>query len=356
MKQKILFLSIVLAALILVGASCNNKEITPVNESASKPEKKAQAAVFKPLKLEYTLNNFGPGNQSTITYYLESKQKCGDREAYLGLAKLEVKGQNIGPQYAKITIYADNGEMAVSRWNNESNLAFDDSAATFNDMNIPLAVNDIFIAAGKNFNSPEYWQTNIPTVLKDVASGRSKGNYSVIPQAEDNTALVPCTKFKLVAKTTNTDGFFNACVAKEVGGITLPFVVSMAFENNQGPFWQLTSFVSEKSGLAWIPQCLAAVKCVYVSEPEPAERSVCEAGGQGRMESIFDDQGCVTQYKCATELDQAKAALSHTQRPTCGVNQAVLNKYLACRKNNQVNYNPTKYDENGCLLDITCRP
>jgi hypothetical protein len=353
MKQKkFLIIFAVFAVLILAGFSCGKKEAAPANVSTAKIEEKAKEEVINPLKLEYTLKNAGPGGEGAITYFLESKKKCGDREAYLGLAKVDMQGQS---QYAKVTIYADNGEMATSRWNNEEAMAFDDSVSISNDMNIPLAINDIFNAAGKNFNSPEYWQINVPTVLKDVVSGRSKGNYSVIPQGEDNTAIVPCTKFKIVAKTTTMDGYFNACVASKINNISLSFIVSMAFQNNQGPSWQLKSFTSEKSGLAWIPQCLEPVKCAFIPQPEQAERSACEAGGKARIETETDDKGCVIKYKCMAELDQVKDALNRTQRPGCSINQTVLNKYFACRKNNQPNFEPTKYDEGGCLLDINCR-
>jgi hypothetical protein len=44
------------------------------------------------------------------------------------------------------------------------------------------------------------------------------------------------------------------------------------------------------------------------------------------------------------------------QNPDCVIDQKLLEKYLACRKNNQPNYDPVKYGDDGCLQDIKCRP
>jgi hypothetical protein len=251
-------------------------------------------------------------------------------------------------------MFADNGQMAVSQWNNESNLAFDDAAPFYNETNLPLAISEIFAYAGKNFSSSEYWEAKDPIVLKNVSTGRSTGSYSVIPLEEDSSGLVPCKNFKVVAKTTNMDGYFTACVAREIGGVSLPIVVSLAFQNEQGPGWKLKNFANEKSGIAWVPQCLKPVVCNYVAEPSQTEKISCGAKG-GQFENNFDSQGCITEYKCLTELEMAAAAISRVQNPSCQVDQTVLNKYVQCRKNNKPNFGQTRYDDQGCLADINCR-
>lgn len=369
MKPKILILVIafVVVAAVLGGlgyyfwsqkGAAPAPGVTPI----AVPQEEPKEEVMTPLKLEYSLKNFGPGGESTLTYFLENKKKCNNREAYLGVVKIQGQEQGAGAkpanfptQYAKITVFADNGEMAVSQWGNEENMAFDSATSFYNDFDIPLIMNSLFAYAGKNFNAPENWQSETPILLKNISTGRSVGDYSIIRQEEDQSGLLPCTKFKIIAKTNNTNGYFIACLAKQVNNVPLPFVVSFAFENQQGPSWQLKSFASEKSGVALVPQCLEPVVCTFVPELSQAERSECDAK-KGRVESEFDEKGCVIKYKCMTELDQAEAAVKRVQRTECQVNQGVLNKYMGCLKNNQPNFSPVRYDESGCLLDITCRP
>ncbi|MFA5746579.1 MAG: hypothetical protein WC926_00680 [Candidatus Paceibacterota bacterium] len=310
-----------------------------------------------PLRLDYTINNFGPGGSngsSTLSYYVESKKTCGDREAYLGLMKVENGNDPSRSQYAKFSIFADNGQMAVSQWNNETSMAFDDAAAFYNEMDLPTVVSDIFSYSSKNFNSSEYWEAKEPIILKDVSTGRSIGNYSIIPLEEDNSKLVPCKKFKIIAKTSNMDGYFTACIAKEISGVSVPLVVSFAFENEQGPSWELKSFSNEKSGIAWVPQCLAPVSCEYVAEPSQNERTACNAK-DGQYESVPDEKGCVKEYACKTYLEMANETISRFQNPNCQIDQTVLDKYLQCRKDNKPNFDPANYDDQGCLTDIDCR-
>lgn len=325
----------------------------PMGEQAVLTEA-GKTETITPLKLEYSLKNFGPGQNAVVSYYFEKKQKCGSRDAYLGLAKLEATSQNFPSQYAKFSAFADNGELGVSNWTNEGNMAFDDATPYYNEMNIPLLASELFLYAGKNFNLPEFRQSESPIILKDVVSGRSKGNYSIIGQGEDASAIVPCDKFKIIAKTTNMDGYFNICVAKNINDINLPFMVYLNFENENGPSWQLKGISAQKSGIAWTPQCLETPDCVYVPEMPAAEQNQCR-GRSGQVEPELDKSGCVVKYKCMTQDDRAAQSIAGMQPPSCLVEKAVLDKYTACIKNNQPNYDPVKYDENGCLQDIACR-
>ncbi|MCX6742803.1 MAG: hypothetical protein NT116_01045 [Candidatus Parcubacteria bacterium] len=265
--------------------------------------------------------------------------------------------ENSPPGFAKITIFSDNGETAVSRFENEDKLAFDDMQSEYDQLNIYLTLNSIFAYAGKNFNSPDVWSATAPIILKNVDSGMSLTDYSVIRQEEQTTGVLPCQKFKIVAKGTNMNGTINFCVAKEINKIRLPFVVSFAFGNpgEGGPSWQLKSYSQEKSGVVFVPQCLEPVKCVYIKEPVQAERNSCAARG-GQIEQQRTEQGCVTEYKCLTQEEIVSESMSRMQSPGCSINQAVKNKLLSCRKNNQPNFDISKYDENGCALSATCRP
>jgi hypothetical protein len=343
------------AGLFFYSQNQKNASQTPTQtkEEPKKEEIKKEEAI-NPLRLNYTMNNSGPGGANTISYYIESKKTCGNREAYLGLTKIQNNNDPTRSQYAKFSVFTDNGQMAASQWNKETSLAFDDAVSYYNELDMPFLINDIFSYAGKNFNSNEYWETKDPIVLKDVSTGRSTGSYSIIPLEENSSSSIPCKNFKIIAKTTNTDGYFTACVAKKIGDVDLPTIVSFAFENEQGPSWRLESFTNEKSGIAWVPQCLTPVACNYVAEPSQAEKISCSAKG-GNFESDSDEQGCIREYKCLTEIERAETEISKFQNPSCQINQNVLNKYLQCRKNNKPNLEQTGYDDKGCLTDINCR-
>lgn len=365
MKSKILIpvVIIVLSAIALTGYVLLSaaRPFSVANDTpTTRPDLKTVETVVKqetiaPLQLQYVLKNFGPGKSITISYFFEKKQQCYGRDAYLGMAKLESIDQKPANQYAKLAAFSDNGELGMSNWGSEENMAFDNSASYYDDMNIPLLVSELFVNAGKNFNSPEYWQSQTPIILKDVVTGRSKGDYSIVNLGDDNSAVVPCTKFKIIAKTTNMDGYFNVCVANKINDINLPFVVYLNFQNEQGPSWQLQDIRAQKSGIAWTPQCLEAPKCAYAPELSTAEQSQCRQQN-GQVQPEMDQNGCILKYKCMSETDQATEAITRTQNPACSVSQKVLDKYVVCRKNNQPNFDPIKFDNNGCLLDIACRP
>lgn len=350
---------IVLFALLFFCAGCAIKkqqaEVAAPGKTVS-----GLAANFEPLKLVYELKNFGPSDPSgklNMTIWVEGVEQCAGREAYVGLIKMDSGGQNSGSNFSKITIFADNGETAVSRSGNEDKLAFDDMQSEYDQLNVYLTLNSIFAYAGKNFNSPDVWSATAPIILKNVDSGMSLTDYSVIRQEEETTGVLPCQKFKIIGKGTNMDGAMNACVAKEVNKIKLPFVVSFAFgDAGQGsPSWQLKSYSSEKSGVIFVPQCLEPVKCVYVTEPTQAEKTACAVKG-GQLEQQRTEKGCIKEYKCLTQEEIVNQAISNMQRPGCPVNQVVKNKMLSCRKNNQPNFSISNYDESGCALSVTCRP
>ncbi|MDD4271676.1 MAG: hypothetical protein PHF50_02635 [Patescibacteria group bacterium] len=349
-----------LFALLFLSAGCSLKkqsaEVPAAGEKSS--EKLAIAENFQPLKLVYELKNFGPTGPSgklNMTIWLEGVERCAGREAYVGLIKMDNGGQNSA--FSKLTIFADNGETAVSRSDNEDKLAFDDMQSEYDQLNIYLTLNSIFAYAGKNFNAPEVWSASAPIILKNVDSGMSLTDYSVIRQTENTAGVLACQKFKIVAKGTNMNGTMNACAAKEVNGIKLPFMVSFDFGSaGQGsPSWQLKSYSAEKSGIAFVPQCMEPIKCTYIKEPAQAEKTACAARG-GQFDQQRTEQGCITEYKCLTQEEIVSQSISNMQRPGCPINQAVLDQALKCRKNNQPNFSISNYDESGCALSLACRP
>lgn len=357
-------------ALLFLGAGCRNnqpeKSTAPATENSS--TQPATKEAFEPLKLAYELKNFGPvgpNGKLGITIYLEGRQQCAGRDAYIGVMKMDTDGQNYSQsnlsrenysQWSKITIFSDNGEVAVSRPENEDKLAFDDMQSEYDQLNISLTLNSIFAYAGKNFNSSEVWSSATPIILKNVDSGMSLTDYSVIRQEEQTTGVLSCQKFKIVAKGTSTEGTLNACVAKEVNKIKLPFVVSMAFgdQGQGGPSWQLVSYSKEKSGITYAPQCMEPIKCTYIKEPAQAERTACNAKA-GQIEQQRTEQGCITEYKCLTQEEIIDNRLSQMQRPGCAIDAAIKSKLLGCRKNNQPNFDVTNYDESGCAISVSCR-
>jgi hypothetical protein len=348
--------------LALVGAGCKpTKQATepptpmavPTAVTAPAPEPK-----MEPLKLVYGLKNiFGPNTTAEVTYWLEEAKTCDGREAYLGLMKTTSPG-NGDERYAKITIYKDNGEMAVTRFNNVDSLAFDDAVAEYNSLVIALPVSNIFAAAGKNFNDEANWSATTPNILKAVDNGQEVADYSIIPQAErtDATLAAPCRDFKIIEKGANVNASFQACLSRDIGKTKLPLAVSFGFigDNANSPSWSLKSFVNEKSGVAWVPQCVKGVKCTAPKVFSDSDRRACNGKG-GQVQSVNDESGCNTGYKCLSQEELAEQAIGRTQPPNCTVNPAVKQKLVDCRKQNKQNYDPIRYDDNRCLMDITCR-
>ncbi len=343
---------LVLVVLLLAGFSCTRSQRAEGNISRGIP--KPPAEVLKPLKLVYTVKNFGPRRELTETIWIESKEQCSKREAYYSVVKIESLKENFSPIWAKAIIFADNGDLVMSRFGREDNLAFDNLVSEYNEFNIPTIFNSIFAYANKNFNSPEVWSATVPILLKRVDSGQSLTDYSFIRQEENTAGVLPCQKFKVVAKGTNFEGTANGCVAQGIGQVKVPLIVSFSLGEG-GPAWELKSYAEEKSGVASVPQCLERVRCTYVPELSETDQRVCRSQG-GQVEPNRNDQGCTLKYQCLTAEQIVDQAITRSQRPGCPIKPELKNRLLQCRKQNQPNFDVIKYDEGGCALNAVCRP
>jgi hypothetical protein len=357
MKQIICLLFVVMIMFLVSGCGQNPADVNNIpaadNNTQVAPEPVKQT--FEPLKLVYLVKNAGgPQGDITVAFYLEDETECTGRDAYVGIMKV-TGAQFNGAMHSKITIYADTGEMASSSTvGREEELAFDNSVSVYSDFSIPLTMNTIFAEGGKNFNSPEYANLTSLVLLRNVENGYSLTNYSIAMQGNDASGVLPCRKYKLIAKGTNVDGYYTACAVTGIGKIMEPFIVSYTFENNQGPNWKLMNYSNEKSGIMFLPQCLDVVKCKYVPQLPQSAQTECRAKS-GQIESTRDTNGCLIEYRCLTQEDLVDQSIMRTQRPDCMINPAVKAKLLDCRKNNMQNFDVTQYDDNGCSVDVMCR-
>ncbi|MDP3245272.1 MAG: hypothetical protein Q8M83_06505 [bacterium] len=346
-------LFLLLAVLFFFGAGCTQN----ANQWISKTARKAGLSSFTPLKLVYSLQNFGSAQDITATFWLEKKEVCNSRDAYLGLMKLT--GETLGESgiTAKFIVYADNGEVAMTKFvARESELIFGDFIPQYNDLPILLPLNSIFAFAGKNFITSEIWRSTAPLLLKQVDSGISLTDYAIVSDGEDASGQLPCQKFKIIAKGTDINGTLAGCFVKEIAGVKLPFVASFAFEDiKNGPQWQLKSYSKESSGIDWTLQCLPTVTCKRAEHLSDAEKSVCFSRG-GNEEPVKDKYGCVESYRCQTLEEAADKVLAAQQREDCPVNVGLRAKIIQCRVNNKNNFEVVKYNNSGCATEIACQP
>lgn len=345
-----LFLLLAVLLFCCVGGAPNARQW------ASGLVQKVGLSGFTPLKLVYSLKNFGTDKDITATFWLDKKENCNGREAYLGLVKLT--GDTLGEAglTAKLTVYADNGEVSMSKFISRDNeLVFGDFIPQYNDLPILLPLNSIFAFAGQNFITSDVWNSSTPTLLNQVDSGVSLTDYAIIPDGEDINGILPCQKFKIVAKGTDMNGALSGCFAKEINGVKLPFTVSFAFEDmTNGPQWHLQSFTNESSGIGWQQQCLPTVTCARVQHLSDAEKSTCFGRG-GTEEPVKDKYGCVQSYRCQSMEEAADKALAAQQREDCPVSAALRAQVIRCRAQNQNNFEIIKYNNSGCALELVCK-
>ena len=126
MKPKILILLAVILLVIAAAAGflwmsarkaaplSENMPLSASNDGDETPPAPPEPQTIAPLRLDYELKNFGPGQNVTLSYFFEKKQTCARGAAYLGVAKLVSSDGRFNNQYAKLAAYEDNGELGLS--------------------------------------------------------------------------------------------------------------------------------------------------------------------------------------------------------------------------------------------------
>lgn len=332
-----------------------------------------EQTVFQPLKLEYTANNFGgtdAGKSAKYTLWIDRKDTCNDRTAYLGIFQVSYDGDSASStesemsvsnsRIAKLTLYEDNGEFVTSEFTSTENLAFDDlRAQRSDDAVLPLLLNNFFSLADKNFNDSPVWDSNTPVVLNDVYDGSTKSDYSIVKDTVKTDGILPCQNFIFIAKGENGNWSTNVCVVedKKIGDVNAPFIISFSFQSDDQnakqsmPNWELTSYTNEKTSTIWIPQCLAPVRCQYITPLSSAEEAACTATG-GTFQDDRDDSNCVISHTCYTKEELAAKEISDMQAPGCPVDPGAVNKLIQC-KNSHKNWNGESNSQ-GCITNVQC--
>ncbi|MFH0970947.1 MAG: hypothetical protein V1835_00105 [Candidatus Micrarchaeota archaeon] len=309
---------------------------------------------FQPLKLEYEFKQSGgpqggPSATLYFTLWLNEKKDCGGRKAYLGVMQAS-QDQGMPEQmssWSKITIYEDDGTMAVTNGAAKSELAFDNSKAAHMDFDFFLTLNDMFASVGRNFVTDDVWASTTPIILKNVQFGNSFANISIMKGEDASGFTVPCTKFSLLEQGQGPSEM-DACVAKITKKMPLPFTVSYKMGDNFDI--ELVKASNEKSSAVYYPQCLERVTCTSVPQPTQSEQDACRQKN-GQMDPINDERNCVTKYQCRTDRDRVLADLR--QPPSCAApSDAIINKAIECRSTN-MGWN-MQNDQNGCITSITC--
>ncbi|MFH1257968.1 MAG: hypothetical protein V1658_03455 [Candidatus Micrarchaeota archaeon] len=321
---------------------------TPTTIPSPTPE------AFQPLKLEYEFKQSGgpqggPVTNLFFTLWLNEKKDCGGRNAYLGVMQSSedksMPGQSSA--WSKVTVYEDDGSMAVTKGAPKSDLAFDNAKSVYMDFDFFLTLNDMFASVGRNFMTDDVWKSTTPIILKNVQFGNSFANLSIIKGDETGEFTIPCTKFTLLEQGQGPSEM-DACIAKITKKVPLPFTVSYTVAN--GFDVKLTKVSNEKSSAVYYPQCFEKVTCTPVSQPPQSEQDACRLKG-GQMDPIRDERNCVTKYACRNERDRILADLR--QAPNCGIpSDAIISKALECRSSN-MGWN-AQNDQNGCITSITC--
>ncbi|MFH1306482.1 MAG: hypothetical protein ABIH83_02380 [Candidatus Micrarchaeota archaeon] len=319
---------------------------------------------FEPIHLTYSLmfyiidNKLGENRTETATvdYWLTEKEECNGRPAYLGIMHAKQEGMQREETYAKITAYADNGEIAVSGFSGASDLMFDSAEPRPLEMDLLLTLNTLFASAGENFMQEEVWNSTKPVILKDVADSRGKSvnNYSIIRTGEED-ALLPCITYTLAVKGEHMRGSFTTCAAKMDENIPLPFIVYYNVIGDGMMSWSLESYSNELPSTIFYPQCLLPTKCEYIGEPSKPEWSECDKK-DGHMETVFDNAGCPTEHICIDNIQRARRELKSSQPPHCTpVSDSLVQKLAKCQKEGKGEISDMETDEDGCIISFECR-
>lgn len=304
-----------------------------------------------PLHLEYeTKARVGEEEISRILdFWIESEINCNGKEAYYGIMGYRERDA-VG--YAKITVYKEDGAIAISTTVDESNLAFTNAIASGSFSNhLPLMINDIFKYAGKNFMESNVWDSTTPELLNNVVTPNGMLNYSVFNKGANNSFSMPCIGFNLFEKGMYVDSKYYFCVLDKED-YEFPFVVNSTDTRTGKQLWALTLYEEENSNIDSSPECIEFIKCPYV------ELKTCPSGEQLSTEQ--DEKGCIKEYKCLTLFEQAEWFIRQNMPNDCELIEGLVQEVLDCYTLHQPNFNPQMdiiytRDENECIIDTTCR-
>jgi len=290
-----------------------------------------------------------------ITYWLEDEKKCNSRDAILGIMTMkEVGSEGMGQPYAKLTLYLDKGELAVSNWQQESDLSFDTAKPQAVEMDFILLMNYIFNGAGKNFMSDAIWNSTDPVILKEVTAFGSISNVSITKIGESTSGVVPCIEFSVAVRgSSGSSEQLKVCVAEITDTNPLPYVVYVKPKEGQmGPNWELKSVEKAKSNIAKYPQCLSPVTCPAFVPATQQDMYACNQQG-GSLETVRDTNNCIIEYKCMSMREIAERDLKNMQGPECQVSSALVDELLACREQNKFNVDFER-GQTGCITAVLC--
>ncbi|MCX6801534.1 MAG: hypothetical protein NT067_00320 [Candidatus Diapherotrites archaeon] len=312
-----------------------------------------------PLKLSYEMastNQNGEKQTVLASYYFDKAKECNGKDAIIGIVETSQAGQE-GSAYSKMTVYLDDGRMAISNMSGKPDLAFDKAVPTALQLDLVLTLNSLFASAGKNFNTDAVWtEEEIPTILKGVTFFSNPQAEISIKKKGDSKGIVPCTNFELLFSQGGPGGEgIVVCVADKSKEILLPYVVSVTMPEGSGITWTLTEAKKEKTDITYYPQCLEPVVCTAVADPLQADRDACTALG-GSMDTVRDNRNCVTGWQCFTERDRAISELQNWGPEQCRAVQpgeALIQAVLDCRaQNKQRSYTQSA---NGCVTEVKCQ-
>lgn len=366
-KKTVLIIGIIFLILLIVAVLGGGiwyffiREKGKESEKTDTSEEQEEEKDIQPLKLTYEISENMMGG-SKITIWIVKKEKCSDRDAYLGIMNMDRGDQSSGnnqEMYAKFTIYEDNGEFVATDFTGENELAFDDMKPQRSDSDIfVLTLNSFFAYAGKNFNTSDLWNSDDPVVLNDVYDGNQTVDLSIIREEARDEYLLPCQNFKLITRgSSNMTAYVCVVEDKKINDVNVPFVVNFEFadqgQNSSNVYWKLIEYKNEEPSITWISQCLEPVKCEKVEPLTTEEENSCKSSIGSQVEEVFDDSNCLKEYRCMTADEIAERDIERSQRPGCPIDPNVKSKIIECKKN--VNFNwEGKSNNEGCLIDITC--
>ncbi|MFH1696855.1 MAG: hypothetical protein ABH854_03045 [Candidatus Diapherotrites archaeon] len=326
----------------------------------------AKTEIELPLAFTYTVPMYkeeGVKLDRHIVYYLEKEIKCGGRDAIAGaMSSYDEDESAEHTQWAKFTLYLDNGEFGSSGWMNKSGLAFDDAVPGKTGQTLLTQLNSIFAGSGKNLNSQEIWESDIPTLLKNVyyqgsSFGDITGDLSVIKKGASSAYTKPCTEFSVNVKSSNGfNGEIVYCITGTDSEIGLPYSVSIStpqMKNSNNT--ELKKVEKKASGAPLYPQCMESVGCEAPKFMTNEEREACKSAGKRVQELRDKEGGCITAYECLSDQEAVRMNIIKSQPEQCQEpSSELIQKVIKCLEKVQGDKITPQYDNQGCIVSVEC--